>query len=325
MARLCATIGQRLGRDGAIGKRVLDWPGRPDASADALPLRLCGGLHALVRSGDLPALASLYPPHPMPDEDRLWEAVAGALIEAEAALLPWLDLPPQTNEVGRAAVLMSGLLVAAAAFEAPIRLYELGASAGLNLLLDRYRYRLGATEAGDPASPHLLAPDWAGPSPPSAPIRIAGRRGVDLSPLDGVRDRERLTAYVWPDQSERLAQLEAALDLAADGPAPVDAGDAAEWLELELATAPEDGVLRVVMHSIAYQYFPPDRQARIARRIAAAGALARPDAPLAWLRMEKLPEEDSPSLRLTCYPDGRERLLAFCHPHGRAVRWLSGA
>lgn len=122
-ALLCAAIGRHIDRETAIGRRVLGWPGNPDGWADGLPLRLCGGLHALVRRGDAPGLARHYPPHPLPDEAALWQAVGQTLADAGGALLPWLDSPPQTNEVGRGAALMSGLLVVAARFGLPVELY----------------------------------------------------------------------------------------------------------------------------------------------------------------------------------------------------------
>ena len=69
---LCDLAGRRLDRSTRIGRRILDWPGQPDLRFDALPLRLAGGLHALVRRGRLPALARLYPPHPTPQGEVLW-------------------------------------------------------------------------------------------------------------------------------------------------------------------------------------------------------------------------------------------------------------
>ena len=321
-ALLCAAIGRNIDRETAVGRCVLGWPGNPDGWADGLPLRLCGGLHALVRRGDAPGLAPCYPPHKLPDEAALWRAVEWTFSQSGEALLPWLDNPPQTNEVGRGAALMSGLLVVAARFGLPVELYELGASAGLNLLLDRYRHELGGVVAGDPDSALRLRPDWEGPAPPEAVVRIVSRRGVDLRPADVIADRERLLAYVWADQAERLAQLEAALAIAAEDPPPVDAGDAADWLETRLTLSPLFGRARVVMHSVAYQYFPPAAQARIAAHIARVGAAATADAPLAWLRFEKEPGERETSLRLTVYPKGEERLLASCQAHGRAIRWL---
>jgi hypothetical protein len=321
-SRLCAAIGANIDRRTAIGQRVLDWPGNPDGWADGLPLRLCGGLHALMRQGGSPELARAYPPNPLPDEQALWAAVDAALSQSEAFLLPWLDSPPQTNQVGRANALMSGLLVVAATFGKPIALYELGASAGLNLMLDRYGYDLGGTRAGAVDSPLHLRPDWTRSPPPVAPVIIAARRGVDLHPMDVVRDRERLLAFVWADQQHRLNQLEAALALAAETPPLVEQADAADWVEANIATEPVPGVARVVMHSVAYQYFSAGAQARIARRMADAGRLATLEAPLAWLRFEKEPGEPQTSLRLTLYPSGEDRLLARCQAHGQAIDWL---
>lgn len=318
---LCRLLGERLDRGTAAGRRALDWPGDPAPFADGLPLRFCGGLHGLVRGGGAPSLAALYPPAPSPDEDPLWRAIERALREHGGALLPWLDRAPQTNEVGRSAVLMAGLLVVAERFALPMRLYELGASAGLNLQLDRYGYELGGLRTGDPDSELQLAPEWNGPPPPDAPVRIAGRAGVDLAPARLPDEAERLIAYVWPEQCKRLDQIEAALAIAATEPPPVETGDAADWLDARLAVEPEPGVVRVVLHSIAFQYFDADTQERIRRRIEQAGAAGTDTSPVGWLRYEKEPGEDRISLRLRTWP-GEERLLAFAHPHGTRVRWL---
>jgi hypothetical protein len=275
---------------------VLDWPGEPGAFADALALRLCGGLHFLVRSGAAPGLAALYPPSPPPGADAFWAALEPVL--ADDSLLPWLDSAPRTNEVGRSAVLMSGLLVVADRFPLPIRLYELGASAGLNLLLDLYGYDLGGLKTGDPGSPVQLRPKWEGPPPPDASVAVIGRRGADLNPARLPDQGETLLAYLWPDQPERLARLEAALAIAATNPPGVDKAGAADWIRTHLALAPERGVTRVVMHSVAFQYFDADSQERVAAHIEAAGERASAAAPLAWLRYEQEPETQLPSLRL---------------------------
>jgi hypothetical protein len=318
-ALLCRLLGERIDRTTALGRRVLDWPGDADAFGDALPLRLCGGLHAQARSGAAPRLAALYPPAPVPNAEVLWDVLCPVL--GDPALLQWLDSAPQTNEVGRSAVLMSGLLEIAATFPRPVELLELGASAGLNLLLDSYAYRLGGRETGDPASPLRLEPEWKGPPPPDAKVEVARRRGVDLNPLDPRRDRERLVAYVWPEQEARLARLQAALAIAAAHPPPVDRGEAAEWLEARLAEPVPAGATRVVFHSVAFHYFPPATQARIAALMEDSGARASVSAPLAWLRYEADPD-DRFALRLRLWPDGEDRLLAFTHPHGARIRWL---
>jgi hypothetical protein len=321
-ARLCAVIGRTLDRRTAAGRRVLGWPGTPDGWADGLPLRLCGGLHALVRRGDSLELARCYPPHPLPDDETLWAAIERTFVQAEAELLAWLDSPPQTNEVGRANALMSGLLVVASQCVQPIHLYELGASAGLNMVLDRYGYDLGGVRAGDIMSPLQLKPDWTGSPPPSAPVVITQRRGVDISPRHAVRDRERLIAYVWADQQKRIDQLETALALAAADPPLVEEAEAADWVEANIPVAAVPGIARVVMHSVAYQYFSAGSQRRIATRMAEAGAKATAEAPLAWLRFEKEAGESQTTLRLTLYPAGEDRLLARCQPHGQSIEWL---
>ncbi len=321
---LCRTLGERLDDSTDLGRRVLGWPGKPDALNDSVPLRLCGGLHGLVRAGKLPDLARLYPPNPLSDAERLWPALRDAMQEAEPELLPWLDLPPQTNEVARSAVLMAGLAVVATETKLPLALFELGASGGLNMLLDRYDIRLGQRRFGNPASGVKLAPDWEGADPTGAEVRIASRRGVDMSPIEitDPRARERLLAYIWPDQPQRLARLEAALAIAAKEPPDVAKADAADWLETTLVAAEEPGVARVVLHSVAFQYFPAETQERIARHLDMVGSAATADAPVAWLRYETERHQSTPTLRLRIWPGGEDRLLAHADPHGRKVTWL---
>lgn len=318
-ALLCETLGRQLDRRTETGRRVLDWAGEPGPFGDAVALRFCGGLHFLAMSGIVPGLSQVYPPHSLPDEAALRAALAPAL--QHPSLAQWLDHAPQTNEVGRSAVLMSGLLVIADRFPFKMRLVELGASAGLNLILDRYSYNLGGLRFGATLPGPHLSPEWEGPAPPKAQVKIKSRAGVDLNPARLPDEGPRLLAYVWPDQPERVRRLSAALNAAIQEPPRVDKGDAAEWLEANLALEPERGITRVVMHSVAFQYFDSESQKRVTERIEAAGERASAAAPLAWLRFEKEPGEDRHSLRLRTWPGG-ERLLAWTHPHGRSVQWL---
>lgn len=319
-ALLCETLGKRLDRSTEVGRRILSWGGDPGSFADALALRLCAGLCFLAGTGRVPELARLYPPHPLPDPDALWAALAPAL--ARPSLSLWLDHAPQTNEVGRSAVLMSGLLVIADRFPLKMRLLELGASAGLNLILDRYSYNLGGLRFGASLPGPHLSPDWKGPPPPKARVKIKSRAGVDLNPARLPDEGPRLLAYVWPDQPERRDRLGAALSAAIQEPPVVDRAGAADWIEANLVLEPEQGVTRVVMHSVAFQYFDADSQRRVTERIEAAGERASAKAPLAWLRYELDPVAGRPSLRLRTWPGGEE-LLAWAHPHGRSVHWLS--
>ena len=319
MGRVCDTLAHILDDTTATGRAVLAWRG--DGFADALPMRLTGGLNALARRGDLPALATCYPPNPAPTDAALATALAAGL--RDDRLLDWLAGAPQTNEVARSGVLMPGLLFIADKTGLPLALFELGASAGLNLRLDDYGYVLGGQRFGRADAPLTLAPRWDGAPPPAAPLKVVARCGVDLNPLD-LRDpatREKLMAFVWPEQIERVHRLEAAIAAFVADPVALDKADAADWVESVIAT--RDGVATVVFHSIAYQYFPAATQARIAAHMANAGAVATAAAPLAWLRFEldDASAEAPPTLRLTLWPGG-EYLLARTHPHGAVVRWL---
>lgn len=322
-AMLCRLTSERIDRDTAIGRLVLDWSGDPSPGADNLPARFCAGLHSLALSGAVPDLSRLYPPGQVTDQDRLWTAIVQALDAESPSLGQWIASPPQTNEVARSSALMSGLLVVADLFGLPLRLLELGSSAGLNLILDRYDHDLGGLRAGTAGSPVRLAPRWKGGRPPEAEVRIIDRRGVDLRPVDVHREGHKLIAFVWADQLERRERLEAAIALASADPPKVDAGDAADWLEAILSQPPEPASARVVMHSIAYQYFPEGTKARVDALMNAAGGSATADTPLAWLRYEQQDGEERPSLRLKTWPAGEDRLLAWCHGHGASVDWVA--
>lgn len=324
-ALLCDVLAKHLDRSTATGRRILDWEGRAGALSDVVPLRLAGALHALVRDGNLPELAALYPPGTLPEPELLRAALAGALAQADLAILPWLDGPPQTNETGRSALFMAGLLVLAQRQRLPFALYEIGASAGLNLALDRYAYDLGGLAAGAMGSPLLLAPEWRGPPPLQAHVRIDSRQGADLQPLDvgSAADRARLMAYVWPDQADRLRRMETALALVAADPPTVERADAADWVERRIAVAPEPGRCRVLCHSIAMQYFPEATKVRVARHAERAGALATPRAPFAWLQFE-MDEDARPTLSLRSWPGGGTERLATGNAHGTRIDWLHG-
>ena len=326
-ALLCEALGGLLDHSTEVGRRVLGWPGRPDARGDSVPLRLAAGLHALVRRGRLPRLATLYPPHPQPAAEALEEALAQALADAEGELLPWLDHPPQTNEPMRSAPLMAGLLaIAAETGGLPFALYETGASAGLVLMLDRYEHHLGGITAGLPGSRVVIRPAWQGAAPPQGlPVRVLHRQGCDLDPLDvtAERDGERLLAYVWPDQADRLARVEAAIAIAAAEAPRIDRADAAEWAETRLdPDGGEPGMARVLMHAVALQYAPEEILARLAAHAARVGLRATDRSPFAWLRFEADPAfGERGSLRLTLWPGGRERVLALGDTHAERLEW----
>ncbi len=300
------------------GRRILGWVGDP--IFDALPLRLTGGLHALARRGDVAALSTLYCGG-IGDPDT---ALGDALRDHDAWLSSWLDSPPQTNEVGRSGPLMAGLMEATARIGLPIALLELGASAGLNNNLDRFAYDLGGRLAGDANSAVRLKPDWTGPPPADAAPRIATRAGVDQTGVDLMQDgaAERLIAYVWPDQAERLARIEAALALAQRFPPQIEEADAGDWIVRQLAQPQDAGTLRVLMHSVFWQYLTRETRDRIHAAILQAGAGATAERPFAWLKFEPFDVTAVMALKLRLWPSGDDLILAECHAHGTWVRWL---
>lgn len=300
------------------GRRILDWPGDP--KLDAMMLRIAGGLHALARSGLDAGLSAHYAAR---SEEWTGE-IRRVLAEWDDWLFPWLDNPPQTNEVARSGVLFPGVMEVARRFGPKIDILELGASAGLNLNMDRFSYDLGGVAAGDPASPVKITPEWRGSRIVPGAVEVVQRSGVDLNPID-VADRaiaESMMAYVWPDQPERMERAGAAIGLAQRYPVRVDEADGADWIEGMLAQPQLADTTRLVYHSIALQYFTADARARVEKAVEAAGAVAAGERRIAWLAMEFGSMQGYPRLTLRCWPGGgQEEVLANCHPHGAWVEW----
>ena len=313
-------------RGGALADLLPDWPG--DAGADAVPLRVAGALHALALSGREPALAALYPPRRADfDAERGPSALSAALDRQRDHVGAYLRVAPQTNEIGRSAVLLPGFAEIARATGLPLATFEIGASAGLNQLWHRYRYALGEMSWGDPASAVTIRVEWQG-ARPALPERIdiASQAACDIAPIDLHADgaAQRLLSYVWPDQSERLERLRAAIGLAQRLGLSVDAADALPWVRAALATE-RRGQATVLYHSVMWQYLPLDTRQALHDTIVAAGARATQEAPLAWLAFEPPNADAHMLLNLTLWPGGQTRTLAVAHPHGRWVQWLASA
>lgn len=321
-ALVCRALHDHLTEQSAFGRRLLNWPGRADA--DAVALRACGALNALARAGDAD-LTPLYPPHGLPSEAEFWEGAQSAIGREDGRLTRYLDSAPQTNEVSRSAALLPGYLAIAGLTGLPLAVREIGASAGLNLWFDRHFYDYGSFSWGAADAKVRIACDWRGERP-SLPERIAvaDRKGCDLNPIDA-RDaiaRARMLAYIWPDQTARLARAEAALDLFAAQDLRIEAIDAAQFAARELeAGAP--GRALVLAHSIFWQYLPEAAKTAVRAAIAQAGARASLASPLAWLRMEaEADERRGAVLRLSLWPHGPiDAPLALVDFHGRWLEW----
>lgn len=310
---------RQLARGPQTARLVAEWPG--DRGAAAVALRFSGGIHALARARATPGLVRLFA-----DLGGDFDAAIGEALAAEDAFMArWMTGVPQTNEVARAAAIVAALLVAARQFDMPFELLELGSSAGLNLNLARYAYNLGGTLAGDPTSAVRMKPEWRGPKPPAAVLKVQSARGVDMSPLDlgDPAAAERLLSFVWADQPERAERLEAAIDIAQANPPRIDRGDAVEWIAARLAEPQQAGVCRAIFHSIVLQYLAPAARAAAKAAIADAGARATAERPMAWVSFEWDMKRSNVRLGLTTWPGGEVRDVATCHAHAAWVEWHS--
>jgi hypothetical protein len=312
MERLLVGLADQLAYGDPVSDQVLGWKGDPSSDADSVPLRLAGGLHALVLTGQDKGLAAAYAAQ---DADPT-EAALRAIRTYPGQILDWLRSPPQTNVVRRSVPLIAAAHWLTARLGLPVALSELGASAGLNLQWDRYALCIGDQCFGPADAALTLTPDWTGSLPPRASPTILDRRGVDLNPLDPITDRLRLLAYLWPDQPDRIIRTRIALDLAARTRPPVDRADAADWLEARLA-APISGALHLVYHTVAWQYFPPATQTRALAAMQAAGQRG----PVARLSMEADGARPGAALTLTLWPAGTTIPMGRSDFHGRWIDW----
>jgi hypothetical protein len=231
-----------------------------------------------------------------------------------------------TNEVGRSALLHAGFQALACQTGGPLHLIELGPSAGLNLLWDRYRIEYrgnGETMfSGAADAPLTIETELRGTREPlCGPLPHIGLRlGLERNPVDLTRADERdwLRALVWPDHMGRFANLERALAIASAETLPIRAGDALDLLPDALSEVPPREPVCVYHTFVTYQFSETQRSAL--NNFLLAASLWRP----VWrLGLEGTPSGDAP-LILYHYLDGTttKRTLAQCQPHGTWIEWL---
>jgi hypothetical protein len=327
-AELIARMGDDLAAGGPVADLVGGWPTNP--RKDALSLRLTGALHHATLAGSDPELAARYPAARADwSMDEVWPLARAFLARERAAVSEFLRSAPQTNETRRSIALLAGFLAFAQAHPGPIDTLEIGASAGLNLLWDRFAYRTASWAWGGD-SPVVIDAEWKGRAPEiGARLAVRHRAACDLQPLD-VADpaaRLRLRSYIWADQPDRLARFDGAVALALGGSVRVERADAAEWLAEKLPQRARDAAT-VVYHSIFLQYPPRETRDAIAAAVASAGASATQSAPLAWLRLEPEAVLGGPIdsarmlLDLVVWPGGERLILGITDGHVRSVEML---
>lgn len=357
-APLYRRICEGVAGDGAVLRLVGQAP-----PSQRRPNLLLAAVHFLLLQGADDPLAAHYPtvaewlgrPPSAPSGDPFaaFSAFCRRHHDALAGLLATRST--QTNEVGRCTGLLPALATAASGVdpEMPLSLLDLGASAGLNLLVDRYAYRYRdrgverprrrsapVRRAGDPASPVALEAEiLSGELPRLALPPVAHRAGLDRHPVDPTDDDQALwlLACQWPDHLERFRRLRAALALARATPdrPRVDTGDVVDDLAAAARSAPGGTHLCVTTTWVA-AYLDPRRQRRLVRAVAAVAA----ERPVSWILAESayevpgLPVPPAPAGRrakgatalvLVDQPPGRRglraRRLADVHHHGRWLHW----
>jgi hypothetical protein len=278
----------------------------------ALALRLMGVVHRLVLEDDLPELARHYPSTGGDGEpSTTWPVFRQALIDRHPKVRALLGGGCQTNEVGRSAALLGGFLEVAHRTRRPLRLLEIGASAGLNLLWDSYRYESAKGAWGDVTSPVRFTHSYEVPPPMNRAAAVVERKGCDLNPIDPTSDEGALTlrSFVWADQLGRLATLDGAIEIAGRMKVEVEKVGAADFLERELART-DPRVATVVFHSVFMQYVGEAERKRLAAALHGSGVF--------HLSFE--PGEQA-AARFEVRLD--DELLGTSLAHGTRVRWLA--
>jgi hypothetical protein len=207
---------------------------------------------------------------------------------------------------------------------APLHLIEIGPSAGLNLIWDRYgvRYsRDGAVAAAVNAdAPLQIDCELRGDKiPPTRPVPVVARRlGLELNPVDlaNTDDRDWLRALIWPDQVSRLTRLDRAIALFEEAKPEIRAGDALALLPNALAEAGRDHAV-CIYHTIATYQFSREMREALENMLVVAG-LRRP----VWELSFEFDGTEYP-LSLIRHRDGERtaRVLANSHPHGTWLEW----
>jgi hypothetical protein len=266
-----------------------------------LPLRLLAGLHYLVLA-----------------HQASWDDVGAALDQHAEFLARWaIEQDVQTNEVQRAWGLLPAFLSVADA--RPLDVLELGPSAGLNLLWDRYRYRYSTGTWG--AGPLELSGDDRVPPPAELlqrQVSVERRRGIDLNPVDVTTEHgaRLLQAFVWADQTARLERLRRAIDVVRHDPPELMRGDYVESLPALLRDR-QDGTQLIVFQTASTMYL----DAGAAELLRAALHEAARDEPLVFISTGHAPDDNGFALEVERYPDGRAARLGVFDFHGEWLEW----
>jgi len=299
---------------------------------DALPNLFLASVHLLLLNSSRHQLVAFYPSLNGTSRryDYAYSYFRSFVLEHRDKIRKIIGMRRvQTNEAARCAVLLPGFeLLTRQASGRPLSLIEIGSSAGLTLIWDRYQYSYGeGLQCGDPNSPVriecLLRGETRPPLPRQLP-RIASRIGIDLDPIDlnNPENVQWLRALVWPEQEKRAKQLEQAIQLAKQQPPQILAGNAIDLLPGLIDDTPRDALL-CVYHSFTLTFA---KQEPIDDLISIMTKASR-ERKLFLVSMEWPADSESPRLELVSFNDGikDEKILARCDSHGEWLEWLDGS
>ena len=298
----------------------------------ALPNLFFAAVHLLLLNGEHHQLAAFYPS--LNNSSRHYDYVypyfrSFVMEHREEIREIMVTHSVQTNEVGRCAVLIPAFgLVAAQTKRQPLTMIEIGSSAGLTLLWDRYHYRYGEVlECGDPDSPVKIECSLRGEMRPPIPgqlPKLASRTGIDLSPIDvnNVESVQWLRALVWPDNQKRARQLEPAIRLLKQTPPRIITGNALDLLPSLIEKVPKKAAL-CVYHSFTLTL--ASREPREKLHSVLTMASDNRDLFLVWIEWPT--DSETPILGLAKFKNGikKEKTLARCHSHGEWLEWMSNS
>lgn len=295
-----------------------------------VPNLLFAAVHYLLMSGVDSTLSSFYPsltPDSAPNSEA-YPHFREFCLTHESAIRDLLSTRlVQTNEVGRCSYLLPAFsLIADENPGLPLSLVDIGASAGLHLLWDRYAYEYTDHAInGDTTTPVRIVADVRGSNGPPIPTSfppVAFRIGLDLNPvrLTDPGAALWLRALIWPEHESRAAQLKAAIGLAIDNPPSLIAGNALETLPAVLHRIPAESTLCIFHNYTLNQFSLEDR-----RRFDAILDEYSMDRDVHLLSGEGRWGHDYATLELDSISGGNRsnRKLANVDFHGRWLEWVA--
>jgi hypothetical protein len=286
-------------------------------------LNLAGALHYLALDGE-PTLLKHYPSVGGDGDGRAaWSAGRVILTRDRDRIERLFRGIVQTNEPARSMPILAASLWVAAQFRLPIRIFEIGASAGLNLRFDHYRYEEADWSWGDISWPLVLRNriEQGRPNHLNACLEVVERRGCDLSPIDlrSKSGRLRLQSFVWPDQADRLDRLRAAIEAARKIPVTIDAENFSTWIPREARC--REGQATIIVHTVIEEHMSPNERAELNAAIAENAEQASLRAPLAHVGMEL--SKGSYHTKVIAWSDSRAATtICTSDGHAQEISWM---